>query len=357
MDLYDWTGWGPRLGWTAGTLAAAWAVGYGLGSVLLARAARWRSAGQPGTLESSARLVRRRLPWWFLLAAAWLATGYWDLTGEVRLLIGRGLFVVGAVSVTLTAAMIASRSVDAYAGILAPTLPVSSLTRNVVWSLITVIGLLVVLNRLGLSIAPMLTALGVGGLAVALALQEPLANFFAGVFITLAGQVRLGDYVKLDTGQEGYVVDFSWRSTRLRMLANNLVVVPNAKLAQAIVVNHHLPSKELVLPVDVGVYYASDLEHVERVTIEVAREVMTQVQGGVPDFEPFIRYHTFGDSSIDFSVILRANEFVDQYLVKHEFVKRLHARFNKEGISIPFPTTTIAVRGQGASEEKAVRQA
>jgi len=203
----------------------------------------------------------------------------------------------------------------------------------------------------------MLTALGVGGLAVALALQEPLANFFAGVFITLAGQVRLGDYMKLDTGQEGYVVDFSWRSTRLRMLANNLVVVPNAKLAQAIVVNHDLPSKALAVPVDVGVDYASDLEHVERVTIEVAREVMAQVRGGVPDFEPFIRYHTFGDSSIDFSVILRANEFVDQYLVKHEFVKRLHARFNKEGISIPFPITTIPLRGEGASEEKAVRQA
>ena len=97
------------------------------------------------------------------------------------------------------------------------------------WAIVAILGLLVVLNGLGLSITPMLTALGVGGLAVALALQEPLANFFAGVFLTLAGQIRSGDYVKLDSGQEGYVVDFSWRSTRLRMLANNLVVVPNSK--------------------------------------------------------------------------------------------------------------------------------
>jgi small-conductance mechanosensitive channel len=71
---------------------------------------------------------------------------------------------------------------------------------------------------------------------------------------------------------------------------------------------------------------------------------MAEVAGGVPEFEPFIRYHTFGDSSINFAVILRAKEFVDQYLVKHEFVKRLHTRFNQEGIVIPFPIRTIAPR-------------
>lgn len=260
-------------------------------------------------------------------------------------------------SVTLALAALASQSVDAYGGLLSPALPVSSLTRNIAWALIAVIGLLVILNGLGLSITPMLTALGVGGLAVALALQEPLANFFAGLFITLAGQIRVGDYVKLDSGQEGYVVDFSWRSTRLRMLANNLIVVPNAKLAQAIVVNHHLPSQDLAVLVDVGVDYASDLRHVERVVMEVGRDVMTEVAGGVPEFEPFIRYHTFGDSSINFTVILRAKEFVDQYLVKHEFVKRLHTRFNHENIVIPFPIRTIAQREipSDARAERAAR--
>jgi small-conductance mechanosensitive channel len=290
------------------------------------------------------RIVRQRLPWWALLTGAWLCAGYWPLTPEARLLVGRSVFVLGALSVTLALAALASHLVDTYGSVLTPALPVSSLTRNVAWGAITVIGLLVILNGLGLSITPMLTALGVGGLAVALALQEPLANFFAGVFITLAGQIRVGDYVKLDSGQEGYVADFSWRSTRLRMLANNLVVVPNAKLAQAIVVNHHLPSQDLAVLLDVGVDYASNLKHVERVVVEVGREVMGQVPGGVPDFVPFIRYHTFGDSSINFTVILRAREFVDQYLVKHEFIVRLHARFDQEGIVIPFPIRTIVAR-------------
>jgi small-conductance mechanosensitive channel len=254
------------------------------------------------------------------------------------------VFVLGAGSVTLTLAALASQLVDAYGALISPTLPVSSLTRNIAWALIAILGLLVILNGLGLSITPMLTALGVGGLAVALALQEPLANFFAGLFITLAGQIRVGDYVKLDSGQEGYVVDFSWRSTRLRMLANNLVVVPNAKLAQAIVVNHHLPSQDLAVLVDVGVDYASDLAEVERVAMDVGHEVMTHVAGGVPEFEPFIRYHTFGDSSINFTVILRAKEFVDQYVITHEFIKRLHTRFNRAGIVIPFPIRTIVRR-------------
>jgi small-conductance mechanosensitive channel len=96
--------------------------------------------------------------------------------------------------------------------------------------------------------------------------------------------------------------------------------------------------------VEVGVDYASDLGHVERVVMDVGRGVMLDVAGGVSDFEPFVRYHTFGESSVDFTVILRAKEFVDQYLIKHEFVKRLHSRFAREGIVIPFPIRTIANR-------------
>jgi small-conductance mechanosensitive channel len=344
--FHDWPAWGTQLVWTIGTLAVCWAIGRILGAVLTARVPRWLTGRRQVLVESAERSLRRRLPWWSLLVGAWVAAGYWPLTAEGHLLVGRTIFVLAALSVTRVAAALASQAVDAYGGLVAHALPVTSLTRNVAWALVAVLGLLVILNGLGLSITPMLTALGIGGLAVALALQEPLANFFAGLFITLAGQIRVGDYVKLESGQEGYVVDFSWRSTRLRMLANNLIIVPNAKLAQAIVVNDHLPSPDLAVLVGVGVDYASDLGRVERVVTEVGRDVMAQVPGGVPEFEPFIRYHTFGESSVDFTVILRAREFADQYLVTHEFVKRVHARFNQEGIVIPFPIRTIAGRDE-----------
>ena len=350
-DFSEWTTWGRPFVWTLVTCVISWALGRVIASIVTARVTRWLVGRHVSVAESAARIISRRLPRWFLLVGIWLAAGYWPLTADMQLLIGRTVFVVAAVSITLAAAAIASQSVDVYGAVLAPALPISSLTRNVAWTLVAVLGLLVVLNGIGLSITPMLTALGVGGLAVALALQEPLANFFAGLFITLAGQIRVGDYVTLDSGQAGYVVDFSWRSTRLRMLANNLVVVPNAKLAHAIVVNHHLPSSDLAVLVEVGVDYASDLRHVEQVVTEVGRNVMAQVPGGVAEFEPFIRYHTFADSSINFTVILRAKEFVDQYLIKHEFVKQLHTRFKHEGIVIPFPIRTIAHRSDQAELE------
>jgi small-conductance mechanosensitive channel len=80
--------------------------------------------------------------------------------------------------------------------------------------------------------------------------------------------------------------------------------------------------------------------------MEVGKETMKEVPGGVAEFEPFIRYHTFGDHSIDFTVILRAKEFVDQYVIKHEFVKGLHQRYREEGIEIPFPIRTVFLKGK-----------
>ncbi len=217
----------------------------------------------------------------------------------------------------------------------------SSLFPNVVKIVIILLGGLLILNHLGISITPILTTLGIGGLAVALALQDTLSNLFAGMYIALDNQIKVGDYIKLDSGEEGYVEDIGWRVTKIRQLPNNMVLIPNSKLAQAKIVNYELPSRDLAVLVQVGVHYNSDLEKVERVTCEVAKEVMQTVPGGVPEFDPFIRYHTFGDFSINFTVILRAKTFVDRYLVTHEFIKRLHKRYNEEGIVIPFPITAV----------------
>ena len=214
---------------------------------------------------------------------------------------------------------------------------ISTLTQAAV----LLLGALVALNSLGIPITPLLTALGVGGLAVGLALQDTLANLFAGIHILVSRQVRPGDFVRLDSGEEGYVQDVTWRYTTIRQLSNNLVVVPNAKLASAIVHNFYLPDPEQAVLVPVGVSYASDLAQVEAVTIAVAKEVLAEVQGGVTTFEPFIRYNAFSDSSINFNVIMRGREFVDQHLIRHEFIKRLHHRFQAERIEIPFPMRTV----------------
>jgi small-conductance mechanosensitive channel len=210
--------------------------------------------------------------------------------------------------------------------------------------LIFSIGALIILQSVGISITPLVTALGIGGLAVALALQPTLSNLFAGLQIIISKQVEVGDYVQLDSGQKGYVTDVSWRNTKIRELPNNLIVVPNSKLADSIVTNFNQPQKEMSVLVKCGVSYDSDLEKVEKVTIDVAKKVLKKIQGGESEFEPFIRFHTFGDSSIDFSVILRVKEFVNKYLIRHEFIKALHKRYNKEGINIPFPIRTVYMK-------------
>ncbi|NNN30244.1 mechanosensitive ion channel family protein [Streptomyces sp. S3(2020)] len=218
---------------------------------------------------------------------------------------------------------------------------------NITRVLVLAIGFLVVLQTLGVSIAPMLTALGVGGLAVALALQDTLANLFAGIHILASKTVQPGDYIRLSSGEEGYVEDINWRQTTVRALSNNLVVIPNGELAKSNMTNFMRPEQQLTILVQVGVGYDSDLEHVERVTVEVVAEVMTEITGAVPDHEPLVRFHTFGDSRIGFTVILGVGEFSDQFRIKHEFIKRLHKRYRAEGIRIPAPTRTVALQ-QGA---------
>jgi small-conductance mechanosensitive channel len=203
---------------------------------------------------------------------------------------------------------------------------------------------LIVLDRLKITITPFLASLGIGGLVVALALQDTLANFFSGIYIFFDKPIRIGDYIRLDSGQEGYVAQIGWRSTRIRMLPNNMLIVPNAKLVNSQITNFYLPEQELAVLVQVGVSYESDLEKVEKVTIEVAKETLQEVEGGVKEFEPFIRYHTFSDFSINFTVILRAKEYVNRYLIIHEFIKRLHRRYRMEGIEIPFPIRTVYMK-------------
>jgi len=282
---------------------------------------------------------------WFFLAGVYAAAPRMMLPPEYTSLLQQSVRIVFILSLTVLLARISSGLVAVYSARSEGLFPSTSIFRNLTSVLVYVLGGLVVLESLGISITPLLTALGVGGLAVALALQDTLSNLFAGLHIVASRQVQVGDYVKLESGEEGYIVDIRWRNTSIRALPNNMILVPNAKLASSIMTNFYQPDKELPLLLNLGVSYDSDLEKVERVTIEVGREVMKEVQGGVAGFEPFIRYNTFADSSINFTVILRGKEYTDQYLVKHEFIKRLHARYAQEGIQIPFPIRTVYMKG------------
>lgn len=220
----------------------------------------------------------------------------------------------------------------------------TSIVSNIVRIAVYVIGGLIVLQAFGISVTPLLTALGVGALAVALALQDTLTNLFSGIQVIASRQVKIGDYVKLESGGEGYITDITWRNTVICMLSNNNIIVPNSKIASSILTNYSMPQKDLSVRIEVGVSYDSDLDKVEAITLEAAREVMKSVEGSVPEFEPSLRFNSFGESAINLAVTLRTREFNDQFLLRHEFVKLLTLKYRENDIRIPFPIRTVVMK-------------
>ncbi|MGW7238567.1 mechanosensitive ion channel family protein [Streptomyces sp. NPDC054804] len=291
--------------------------------------------------------LRTVVPWAALSGGAAAAAAVLPLTRTVQHHTDQCLKVLLIFAVTVSAARVIAGLVQSVTQSRSGVAGSATIFVNITRVLVLAIGFLVVLQTLGISIAPLLTALGVGGLAVALALQDTLANLFAGIHILASKTVQPGDYIQLSSGEEGYVVDINWRQTTVRQLSNNLVVIPNGQLAKTNMTNYTRPEQQLTILVQVGVSYDSDLDQVERVTQEVIAEIMTEITGAVPEHEPAIRFHTFGDSRIGFTVILGVGEFSDQFRIKHEFIKRLHRRYREEGIRIPAPTRTVALQ-QGA---------
>jgi small-conductance mechanosensitive channel len=150
------------------------------------------------------------------------------------------------------------------------------MAKRIVSIAIMAMGILIILDQLGISIAPLVAGLGITGLAVALALQGTLTNFFAGLNVMTDGSIRVGDFVELDSGTRGEVEQIGWRTTRIRPPSNNLVIIPNSRLAESIAINYNYPTEEMSVYLYLGVAYSSDLEHVERVTVEVAKKVQEE---------------------------------------------------------------------------------
>jgi len=221
--------------------------------------------------------------------------------------------------------------------------PARGVIQGLVRGLFLGLGILIFLDSIGVSITPLLASLGVGSLAVALALQDTLANLFAGMHMLADKSIEPGHFIRLETGQEGYVEKIGYRSTRIRMPADVMIIVPNSKLVGSVITNYDLPGSPTSLLVPAGVHYDSDLARVEAITLEVARGVLREVTGGVAEFEPLVRYESFADSSIRFNVVLRARNWPDGNQVRHEFIKRLHARYRAEKIVIPYPVRTLDI--------------
>jgi small-conductance mechanosensitive channel len=216
--------------------------------------------------------------------------------------------------------------------------------RRILILVIYLIALMIILDKAGIQISPLLAGLGIAGLAVALALEDTLKNFFSAIYIAADKPVKIGDYIEIDENTKGYVHDVGWRSTTIKTMGNNYIVIPNNTLAQSVIKNYNDPQKQMSVLIDCGVAYNSDLEKVEKITIATAKKVLKKSERGVSDYEPLFRYKEFGDSSINFYVVLRTKRYEDQYALRHEFIKELFKAFNKNRIEIPFPQQDVYIK-------------
>ena len=217
---------------------------------------------------------------------------------------------------------------------------VPAIRRMFSLTLYTIAGMLI-LDQLNISISPLIAGFGIGGIAVALALQPTLGNFFAGTYLVSGDVLKPGDYIGMESGLAGYVVEIGWRSTRLKTAFNNLVVIPNSRLADSIITNYSDPTLEMGVIVSAGVSYDSNLSQVEAIAILAATEIISELPEAKKPFQPWFGFDEFADSNINFWVWVEANDRLGSFRIKSELIKRLHQKFGQSGIEINYPVRKI----------------
>ena len=290
--------------------------------------------------------VESQIVLWFFLAALSQALRGVEIAEPIGLYVSKFVIIILIASITHAAAKLIVGLLDLWSKKQGGEFPSTTMFTNFVWVTVYIIGLLVILDALDISITPMLTALGIGGLAVSLALKDTLTDVFAGLHILLSKKVQPGDFVILDSGEMGYIQNITWRNTKMLERTNNIINIPNTKLSNAIIKNYDSGDSSFSVKIPVGVGYDSDLDVVERVVMEVANDLHQSMDEMNKKAEPAFKFRGFGQSSIDFIVYFRGNKYGDQNPIIHEFVKKLHKRFNEEGIEIPFPMRTVIQRSE-----------
>jgi small-conductance mechanosensitive channel len=285
--------------------------------------------------------------YWCIAIGLYIGIAISEFPEKYVFYISKSVQIIVILSITIATANLSEKIFKNYVQRMGLPVPTTGLAFGVLKGTILIIGMLITLTVLGISITPLITALGVGGLAVALALQDTLANLFAGIHILVEKSIRVGDFIRLETGQEGYVEDITWRTTRIRMMPNNMVIIPNNKLSQSVVTNYHLPEKRMSLSIPISVSYSSDIEKVERILIEEANKSIGEVSGllGEPIPDAML-VPGFAESSLDFTLSCHIREFADRDSVQHELRKRILRRFREEGIEIPFPQRTVYLKDE-----------
>ena len=284
----------------------------------------------------------------FVVLGAYLAfTVPLDLTESQQSQVDTVGQALGVMIVITVVVGLLSSAIDWYLASLATSatrvvdLRLLPLIRRVGGVIIYAIGGLLLMDVLGINISPLIAGLGLGGLAVALAIQPTLANLFAGTYVMTEGVIATGDYIQLENGLKGYVVEVGWRSTRIRDWRNNLVVVPNSKFAETIITNFQQPTNAVNVYFECGTSYDSDLYRVEEICLEVMDTVVDSHPMAIKEYGKYFAFDNFGDSNVNFWLFVQATDRWGSFVVQSDMMKLLHKRFQEEGIVINYPVRTL----------------
>jgi small-conductance mechanosensitive channel len=283
--------------------------------------------------------LRRPIILWIVILGLHFATQNSRIPPRFLYYIPKTLNVLWGLSLISAISHFAGNMVRFYGSHFKGVKAVTSLSQKLVQFSILIVGIMWLLKVVfNVSLTPVLTTLGVGGLAVALALQDTLSNLFAGFYVSISGLVRIGDYIRLNTGEEGYITDINWRCTTMRSRFNNLVVIPNNKLGQAIFTNYFLPDGRIMMFILCGVGADSDINLVEKLLMEEAVAGSTEIASVLPDPPPSVRFNPgpWNDALI-FQIVFSVGQFSDQPVARSEMRKRIFGRLRKEGIAVRFP--------------------
>jgi small-conductance mechanosensitive channel len=212
------------------------------------------------------------------------------------------------------------------------------LFKNLISVFIIFFGLLAILKGIwDLDIAPLFASAGIAGLAIAFAAKDSISQLFGGISIYFDQPFKLGDRIEIDGGEIGIVQDIGIRSTRIMNLYNNMIVIPNSIIANSRILNYTSPESTMMVKVNIGVAYGSDVAKVKRVLHGIAESIDVVLDHP----QPYVRFDNHGDFSLDFALIMWVETPGEKFTVIDQVNTMINEQFKNEGIDIPFPTHTI----------------
>lgn len=306
-----------------------------------------KAANRTGTHLDDIIVKNIRLPsiLWGLILSIHLSIEFSQLPQKFHSIGVKLIYVILIISVTVFVANLVVSVIKNFFE--AKKLPVAgaTLTFIIIKTVVYITGLIVMLSHLGVPVAPLITTFGIGGLAIGLALKDTLANIFSGIYILLEKRIEVGDFIEIDDRRKGTVTDINWRTTVITTLSNDLIVIPNEKLSQSIIVNYAKPAEQARTSIEIPVSYSTDLEKFENVVMEEIYRFSEESQIVLTDPPPVLRLEPgFGKDALVYTLSFQCASFRDAAYARSEIRKRLIRRFREEGIEIPYSRLDVHIK-------------